>query len=352
MVFSIFSFSLHHTNPAACWGITLVLFLVSAGVFACLIQLARVRSERDEHHAEPPTWYGFLFVTCVLMIFAGIIFGYINFDRRTSNTYTYESLATYRDIDPALFVGQQLVDAGRVTFHDKTHLDITKSMGFKDSDVYCVAPIVSPNTTSKTYYDFWAVGKNCCTGTAADFHCEGYNNPQAGGLRLMDEAARPFYRLAVQQAEATHKISTHKPLFFVWGQDPIKWTEGLKHDAVSTYMAGIIAALCLQCFLVATATLAFMIFTVTDADGSVPKNVAPFLIGATITTMITVFGPLTGAGMNPARDIGPRLVTFFAGWGSVALTSCWIYTVGPITGAVLGGYLYNTFFKELNRQPN
>jgi len=100
-----------------------------------------------------------------------------------------------------------------------------------------------------------------------------------------------------------------------------------------------------------TSILAFMIFTLTDADGSVPKDMAPILIGATVTAMITIMGPLTGCGMNPARDLGPRLVTFFAGWGSIAWSSWWIYTLGPITGAVLGGYVYNQFFKDLNKQP-
>lgn len=31
-------------------------------------------------------------------------------------------------------------------------------------------------------------------------------------------------------------------------------------------------------------------------------------------------GPLTGFAMNPARDLGPKLMTFFAGWGEMALT--------------------------------
>jgi len=257
IVFALFSFSVYYEAPITCCVVTGLLFIVTVGMSACLLQMARVRREKETEEEYEPMWYGFLCVTCMLAIFAGIICGCHNFDVRMVKFYDFENLATYRDIDPASYVGQQLVDAGRVQFNDKTYLDIGQSMGFKDNDVYCVAPIKSPNTTPKTFVDFWAVGKNCCSGTSADFHCEGFNARDRGGLRLMDDAARPFYRLAVQQAEAMHKISTHKPLFFIWGKDPVKYTEGLKHDAIATYITGIIAGLCLQCFLVVSATLVF-----------------------------------------------------------------------------------------------
>ena len=63
-------------------------------------------------------------------------------------------------------------------------------------------------------------------------------------------------------------------------------------------------------------------------------------MGAAVTTLVSVFGPVTGCGMNPARDLGPRLVTLLAGWGAAATTSWWIYTLGPVMGGVLGGMTY------------
>ena len=57
-------------------------------------------------------------------------------------------------------------------------------------------------------------------------------------------------------------------------------------------------------------------------------------------------GPLTGFAMNPARDFGPKLFAFFAGWGDVALTGgrdnpyFWVPILGPIVGAQLGTALY------------
>ena len=44
--------------------------------------------------------------------------------------------------------------------------------------------------------------------------------------------------------------------------------------------------------------------------------------------------------MNPARDLGPRLVTLLTGWGSAATTAMWVYTLGPLAGALLGAGAY------------
>ena len=44
--------------------------------------------------------------------------------------------------------------------------------------------------------------------------------------------------------------------------------------------------------------------------------------------------------MNPARDLGPRLVTLFAGWGTTSASTAWVYTLGPLAGALLGASAY------------
>ena len=59
----------------------------------------------------------------------------------------------------------------------------------------------------------------------------------------------------------------------------------------------------------------------------------------TVGGLIAVFAPLTQAGFNPARDFGPRIVAWFAGWRSVAFTNAWLYIVAPIVGAVFGAAL-------------
>ena len=73
-------------------------------------------------------------------------------------------------------------------------------------------------------------------------------------------------------------------------------------------------------------------------------------VGSTVAGLICTFGPVTGCGMNPARDLGPRLVTLLTGWGGAALTASWCYTLGPCVGACLGAYPYkNTLASEMTR---
>ena len=88
--------------------------------------------------------------------------------------------------------------------------------------------------------------------------------------------------------------------------------------------------------VLATSMLSYLIFALTDKDTTVPSSAAPALIGVSVTTLVAVFGPVTGAGMNPARDLGPRLVSALAGWKGAALTGLPIYTFGPVLGAILG----------------
>ena len=90
-----------------------------------------------------------------------------------------------------------------------------------------------------------------------------------------------------------------------------------------------------------TGLLLFLISAITDAGAkSVPDAAAPALIGTSVAVLIGTFGPVTGCGMNPARDLGPRLVTLLTGWGGVALSSAWIYTLGPLIGGPLGMMAY------------
>ena len=53
-------------------------------------------------------------------------------------------------------------------------------------------------------------------------------------------------------------------------------------------------------------------------------------------------GPISGASMNPARSIGPALV-------SGNLHALWLYIVAPILGASLGGLAYQFVRGEHSR---
>jgi aquaporin NIP len=81
-----------------------------------------------------------------------------------------------------------------------------------------------------------------------------------------------------------------------------------------------------------TALLMLVIISVatdTRATGA-PAAIA---IGATIALDALFGGPLTGASMNPARSLGPALVS--GHWHEL-----WIYLVGPLVGGPAGALLY------------
>lgn len=92
---------------------------------------------------------------------------------------------------------------------------------------------------------------------------------------------------------------------------------------------------------VGTSILSFVIFSLTNSkNDAIQPGMIPAVIGATVGCLISVIAPLTQAGFNPARDFGPRIVTMMSGWGlSVSMKGWWVYVLGPIVGAVLGGLL-------------
>ena len=100
-----------------------------------------------------------------------------------------------------------------------------------------------------------------------------------------------------------------------------------------------------------TAILAFVIFSVFDRRNTAlaNQNLSPLIVGLTVAILIGVFGPLTHAGWNPVRDFGPRIVGFFAGWGSIAIPGVsggfWAYIVGPLVGAPIGAAVHEILLK-------
>ena len=69
-----------------------------------------------------------------------------------------------------------------------------------------------------------------------------------------------------------------------------------------------------------TFLLVMFIFALTEGCnvGRPSDTMAPVFIGLSVSSIICLIAPLTQAGLNPARDFGPRLVSWLAGWGEVA----------------------------------
>jgi glycerol uptake facilitator protein len=102
----------------------------------------------------------------------------------------------------------------------------------------------------------------------------------------------------------------------------------------------------------ATMVLAYVVLRVTDPrNGAAPaSSFTPWVIGLCVAGLISFAAPLTQACFNPARDFGPRLFAWLAGWGDVAIPGprggfFLVYILAPLCGGALGAGL----FRAMNR---
>lgn len=83
--------------------------------------------------------------------------------------------------------------------------------------------------------------------------------------------------------------------------------------------------------------LTFFLMLVTTAvatDIRAVGQAAALAIGGTVALGALVGGPISGASMNPARSLGPAVV-------SGDLTGIWIYILAPSLGAILAALVYD-----------
>ena len=95
-----------------------------------------------------------------------------------------------------------------------------------------------------------------------------------------------------------------------------------------------------------TGVLVFGIFAITEKynEQAPGANSGALIIGFLVAAIGASMGYLEAWALNPARDFGPRLFCFFAGWGSAAFPSpqnyWWVPIAGPLLGGALGGVAY------------
>lgn len=112
-----------------------------------------------------------------------------------------------------------------------------------------------------------------------------------------------------------------------------------------------------------TFLLALFIFCLTEGCnvGRPSEPLQPLFIGLTVASIIFFVAPLTQAGLNPARDAGPRLVAYIMGWHSAALPDAvggwfWVYILAPIAGAIVAAFFFRYIIKPVllakNKEDN
>ncbi len=116
-------------------------------------------------------------------------------------------------------------------------------------------------------------------------------------------------------------------------------------------------AMCAEGF--GTFLLALFIFALTEDCnvGRPSSDLQPVFIGLTVSSIIFFIAPLTQAGLNPARDLGPRIVAYMAGWGDAALPDAvggwfWVYVLAPVIGSSLAALFFKYVLEPINEKKN
>jgi hypothetical protein len=242
-------------------------------LFAIFVWIGSVLLAINRRKYDPePGWYVMFAISFGIAVFGGISIGRYIYDNYSFPYYQVKDLKIISDINPSMEHGQNVLDAGQFYFVQGSKLDPLRAWHFKQKDVYCVAPIIAPVSNGQwpvpnmTYpnvpltqsYDFWAVGKDCCSVSSSDFRCGDWNNPMArGGIRNMDDSDRAFYRLAVEQAAALYGINAQSPVFFFWAADPVEVTNSWNQAGFNRYMIYVGYMFLLFCFITAMATAKF-----------------------------------------------------------------------------------------------
>ncbi|MEN3356049.1 MAG: glycerol uptake facilitator protein [Mycobacteriales bacterium] len=98
--------------------------------------------------------------------------------------------------------------------------------------------------------------------------------------------------------------------------------------------------------VIGTAILVFVIFALVEARNNPPlANLAPVVIGLLVVGIGMAWGTDAGYATNPARDFGPRLASFFTGYGESMRDQYgnlywYIPIAAPIIGGLVGGGLW------------
>lgn len=116
-------------------------------------------------------------------------------------------------------------------------------------------------------------------------------------------------------------------------------------------------AMCAEGF--GTFLLALFIFMLTEDCnvGRPSSDMQPLFIGLTVSSIIFFIAPLTQAGLNPARDFGPRIIAYLSGWGDAALPDAvggwfWVYILAPMIGSSIAALLFKYILEPIEKDKN
>jgi glycerol uptake facilitator protein len=123
----------------------------------------------------------------------------------------------------------------------------------------------------------------------------------------------------------------------VFGSNAVTFGMGQTHFAADASTTVYIQAALAEAL--GTGLLLFAILGIVDSKS--PSQLAGLVIGGAVVGIILVFGPITGASLNPARAFGPELVQAIAGGTTFWTQYLPVYLIPGLVGAAGASFLYD-----------
>lgn len=132
-----------------------------------------------------------------------------------------------------------------VQFASGGHVESTKGLGYRDGNLYCVAPIFGVNTGN--FVGYWAAGQDCCDARGS-FRCDDVLEENAHGGVVIEPLQQ--YMDAATQAASQYDLSIPAhPVFIKWSADVHKVVNGMQSDGRSLLFNAIFCVF-LMCLVV------------------------------------------------------------------------------------------------------
>ncbi|KAH7573722.1 hypothetical protein ACOSP7_007560 [Xanthoceras sorbifolium] len=117
---------------------------------------------------------------------------------------------------------------------------------------------------------------------------------------------------------------------------------GVKTDLMATHpLQGCVSAFWVE--FISTFIIVFLAAALTS-EAQFVGNLSGFVVGVAIGLAVLITGPISGGSMNPARSLGPAIVS----WN---FKDIWIYVTAPVIGAAAGAFLHHFLRLQPRPQP-
>jgi len=198
----------YHQHKGATWA----LLILAALVFISLVNIFRAEK-----------WLFFTSALCLVALGTAAAVGLFTYSEFLGKYWDSRDSHAYANVLPSEDAAGY-ADAGKLVFAEEARLDVSRALGYKDVNVYCVAPILDDAPAKEV--QFWAVGVDCCE-QRGFFDCDdAWDSDAKSGVVVSPlRHWHTQYALAVQQAEHTFELaSAPEPVFVRWVVDPDRLT--------------------------------------------------------------------------------------------------------------------------------